>query len=87
MINQSENPVPWALLIQEIDDVREHLASLANQMASDGCIDDEDFAAQVGHAYAHLNRIWNRRNHPADEISEEHWAMFSRFPTDIDPVG
>jgi hypothetical protein len=56
-------------------------------MASDGRIDDEAFAAQIGHAYAHLNRIWHRRNDPGDEISDENWEQFSRFPTDIDPVG
>jgi hypothetical protein len=87
VINQSDNPVAWALLVQEIDDVREHLASLARQMASEGRIDDEDFAVQIGHAYAHLNRIWHRRNNPADEISDEAWERFSRFPTDIEPVG
>jgi hypothetical protein len=87
MINQSDNPVAWALLTQEIDDLREHLASLANQMAATGRIDEEDFAVQIGHAFAHLNRTWHRRNDPADQISDENWAAFSRFPTDIDPVG
>jgi hypothetical protein len=87
VINQFDNPVAWALLVQEIDDVREHLASLARQMASEGRVDDEDFAVQIGHAYAHLNRIWHRRNNLTDEISDETWERFSRFPTDIDPVG
>jgi hypothetical protein len=87
VINQTDNPVAWALLVQEMDDVREHLASLARQMASEGRIDDEDFAVQIGHAYAHLNRIWHRRNNSADEISDETWERLSRFPADIDPVG
>jgi hypothetical protein len=87
MINQSDNPVPWALLLYEIDDVREHLESLAKQMAADARIDDEDFAVQIGHAYAHLNRIWNGRNDEAEEGTDEKRAAFSKFPTDIDPVG
>jgi hypothetical protein len=87
MINQSDNPVPWALLLYEIDEVREHLDSLAKQMAADGRIDDEDFAVQIGHAYAHLNRIWHRRNDEAEEIADDKWDALSKFPTDIDPVG
>lgn len=87
MINRSDNPVAWALLLYEIDEVRDHLDSLARQMDSEGRIDDQDFAAQIGHAYAHLNRIWHRRNDPADEISDENFGAFSRFPSDIDPVG
>jgi hypothetical protein len=32
-----------------------------------------------------LNRAWHSRNQE-ESISEEQWASFSRFPTDIDPV-
>ena len=87
MINQSDNPVPWALLLYEIDEVRQHLDSLAKQMASAGRIDNDDFRVQIGHAYAHLNRIWHRRNEKSEEITGEQWDAFSKFPTDINPVG
>lgn len=87
MINQSDNPVPWALLLYEIDEVREHLDSLAKQIVAAGYIDDRDFEVQIGHAYAHLNRIWHRRNDQSEEITDENWDAFRRFPTDIEPVG
>jgi hypothetical protein len=86
MINSKDNPVAWALLVQEIADAQEHLQSLAEQMSRDGQIEDQDFAVQVGHAYAHLNRAWNARNHAGEDMSEE-WDVFSCFPTDIKPVG
>lgn len=87
MINQSNNPVPWALLLYGLDDVAAHLDSLAKQMAADGRIDDEDFAVRIGHAYAHLNRIWNGRHDAAEEVTDEKRDALSKFPTDIDPVG
>ena len=70
-----------------ISDAQEHLASVVAQMSADGRIDDEDFAVQIGHAYAHTNRVWNARNHEPAEIAEELWDAFSWFPTDIESVG
>jgi len=87
MINQSSNPVLWTLLVQELDDLRGHIESLARQMATDGQIDNEDFEIQVGHAYAHLNRVWNRRNCPQSEISDDEWDAASAFPSDLEPIG
>ena len=31
--------------------------------------------------------ITGTENDPGDEISDENWERFSRFPTDINPVG
>jgi hypothetical protein len=87
MINSTSNPVAWALLVQGIAEAQEHLASLAEQLSRDGMIEVEDFVVQVGHAYAHLNRAWNGRNHTADEMTDAQWDAFSQFPLDIEPVG
>ena len=87
MINQPDNPVPWALLLYEIDELREHLESLSKEMAAAGRIDDENFAVQMGHAYAHLNRIWHRRNDTSENVTDEKWDAYSKFPTDLEPVG
>jgi hypothetical protein len=80
MINQSDHPVAWALLLYALDEVREHVEQLTEQRAAAGSIDERDFAVQVGHLYAHLNRIWNGRNEGAEEGTEEQWATCSRFP-------
>lgn len=87
MINSKDNPVAWALLVQGIADTQGHLASLAEQMSRDGVIEDEDFVVQVGHVYAHLNRAWNARNHTGEEMTDEQWDAFGKFPRDIEPVG
>lgn len=87
MVNAKDNPVAWALLVQGIEDAREHIASLVDQMNRAGTIEEEDFAVQLGHAYAHINRVWNARNHAGEEMTDEEWEIFSRFPHDIKPVG
>jgi hypothetical protein len=86
MINDKENPVEWALLMYDLSDVQEHVKSLLDQMVEDGQCSEEDFAVQVGHLYAHLNRVWNSRRH-IGEIDDAHFLAYSQFPTDIDHVG
>jgi hypothetical protein len=87
MINQTDHPVAWALLLYEIDDLKEHLDTLLKQMAADGQIDDEDYKVHVSHAYAHLNRIWNARNDGSEDKARDRITDFTKFPTDIEPVG
>lgn len=86
MISHTKNPVEWALLVMEIDEFAEHTKDLSEQMANDGKIDIEDYQIQVGHLYAHINRIWNARNH-IGEITDELFEFHSKFPNDIAPVG
>jgi hypothetical protein len=86
MINSTDSYVAWALLVDELDEAREHLQSLINQMATSGAIEDEEFAVELGHVYAHLNRAWHVRSQDG-EISTEQWAKFSAFPKDLEPVG
>jgi len=87
MINELDHPVAWGLLLYEIEDVREHLESLVKQMSDAGRIDEEDFAVDIRHAYAHLNRIWHSRNDGRDAIPDEDLDRYSKLPTDLDPVG
>lgn len=86
MINEKDNPVAWALLLMDLDEAREHLESMVNQMNTDGMIDEADYAVQLGHVFAHLNRDWNARNTDS-EIPESDYEKFSEFPDDLDPVG
>lgn len=86
MIDQKTSPESWALLVQGLDDLREHLESLVNQMSTDGRIDDEDYAVQIAHAYAHLNRAWNSRDSVNWNLDAQ-WESMSRFPEGLDPVG
>jgi hypothetical protein len=85
MINNKDNPVAWALLVTELDEAREHLESLSNEMVKSGVIEDAEFAVHLGHVYAHLNRAWNSRSQP-EEITEEQWTIYSQFPKDLKPV-
>lgn len=86
MIDQNTNPVPWSLLVSGLDDAREHLALLVEEMAAKGSIDEEELRIALGHIYAHLNRAWHSRDH-TEEITQKDWAQISRFPTDVEPVG
>lgn len=86
MINKSENPASWTLLLTELDEAREHLEGLIDKMNGAGAIDDPEFAVDLGHVYAHLNRAWHSRNQD-EQITEEQWPVFSQFPKDINPVG
>ena len=87
MITQSDHPVAWALLLYELDEVREHLEELVNMLARDGSLADADFQVHIGHVYSHINRVWNGRNDGSEERSDERWQRVRQFPTDIEPVG
>jgi hypothetical protein len=86
VIDSKSNPEAWSILVQGLDDLREHLASVVTQMTVDGRIDEEDFAVQIGHAYAHLNRAWNTRNCETWDVDRQ-WDEMTRFPDGLEPVG
>ncbi len=82
MINGKDNPVEWAMMSYNLEEVVEHLQELSNLVIPDASIDEEEFKVYMGHIYAHLNRIWNQRNHIGD-ISDEQLEQYSEFPVDI----
>jgi len=84
MINSQDHYVAWCSLITELDEAGEHLQSLIDSLVRDGRMDDDDFAVQLGHVYAHLNRVWHSRNR--EEVDNEQLPP-SSFPTDLEPVG
>ena len=86
MINETANPVQWAMLLYDLDDAKEHLGELTDQLAKDGKNDEENYAVQLGHVFAHLNRNWNARNLDR-EIHSDEWHEYSKFPSDLNPVG
>ena len=72
----------------ELEDAHSHLDELITCMAAGGAIDESDFAIDLGHIFAHLNRAWNGR---ADDGFAD-WAtakreQASRFPSDLEPIG
>ena len=86
MINLKNNPVEWAGLLYELDDLKEHLEILINEMGENGEIQDESYKVQIGHLYAHLNRAWNSRNSTSDEVEKE-FEKLTEFPQDIKTCG
>lgn len=88
MISEKEHPVAWALIISEMEEACEHLRSLIDEMAKQGLIDEEVFAVDLGHIFAHLNRVWNARSDPESENwTGDVWERNSQFPDDLKPVG
>jgi len=85
MINKKENPVSWALLLMELDEAREHLDTLVDEMNKNGFVEDEEFSLNMEHIYAHLNRVWNSRNYKdKEEYTDEQREEFTKnFPKDL----
>ena len=86
MVSFDKNPVAWVALVTELDDAREHLQNLVDEMVLAKSIDDQDFAVQIGHVFAHLNRSWYIRN-GATLDSDKIWEEASSFHSDIETVG
>ena len=86
MINSKSNPVEWASLLYELEDAKEHLESFANEMGSNGAIDENEYKIQISHVFSHLNRSWNSRNTIGENTEKEREA-YSGFPRDIEPCG
>ena len=86
MVNLEKNPVEWAGILYELDDLKEHLDSLIKQMSDEGKIDETDYEIQIGHLYAHLNRAWNSRSATVDTV-EKNLGKYTEFPKDINTCG
>jgi hypothetical protein len=88
MLSRNEQPVAWAMLLYELADAHEHLGGLLAKMQATGGIEEPEFAVQLGHVFAHLNRAWHGRDDPSlDSISAEQHSERSDYPSDLQPVG
>ena len=85
MINARDNPIEWGLLLQELTEAHEHLGDTLKRLGSDPAYGDPDFAVDMGHIAAHLNRAWARRG-IARELTDEEWEAFRNFPGDLTPI-
>ena len=85
MIKKEQAPVEWAMLMYELDDAREHLKTMMDEMNTDTEYDEESFRVNMGHIFSHLNRAWNNRN-LIGELGYDEWYEASKFPTDLEPT-
>ncbi len=85
MITKEQASVEWAMLMYELDDAREHLERLMDEMNTDPEYDEGNFRVDLGHIFSHLNRAWHRRN-LIGELKGDEWHEASKFPTDLDPT-
>lgn len=85
MINRDTNPVGWSLLLNELEDAHEHLGNLIRDMSSGTEHSEEEYAIDLGHVYAHLNRAWRRRN-VAEDLTDDEWEQARGFPEDLMPI-
>ncbi len=83
--NLSAEPdyLAWANTIQQLEDAREHLGNLIDQMVAEKHICVIDFGIQLGHVYGHLNRTWNGRYIAGGDPDEWFTDENSQFPNDI----
>jgi len=85
MINANQNPVQWTLLVDELNEARQHLETLVSEMMTDTDFGESRFAVDMGHVMAHLNRAWARRNHTR-ELTDAEWETFREYPQDLRPI-
>ncbi|WP_185234714.1 hypothetical protein [Teredinibacter franksiae] len=86
MIDKERNPIEWAQLMYELDDVHEHLGDLITKMNTSNEVRKEEYSIEMAHIYAHINRAWNSRN-TVGEISESERKVHTEFPKDLKPIG
>lgn len=87
MIDAEHDPVGWALMVAHLEEARDHLDSLIASLAQTRSVDEAEFAVDIGHLYAHINRVWNSRRSGLENVSGEQWDAFTEFPSDVRPVG
>jgi len=85
-MDQKSSPVDWARFLCELEDARDHLGNLIEQIAKAGEFEEEDFGIQFGHIYSHLNRAWHSRGY-VGEVTKELWVQNSQYPCDLKPLG
>ena len=82
-MNAKDNPVAWAMLISELEDIQEHTKSLMDDLLKEGALDELEYEIDIAHIYSHLNRAWHRRKFE-DDLTDEEWERASKLPTDSD---
>lgn len=83
MITQTDDSVAWVFLMDQLEEAKEHLTDLTNQMATMGRIDEAEFASCLGQVCAHLNRAWHGRNQTCESTDGQQRAAFMQFPQDL----
>lgn len=86
MVNKNEHYVEWVLLIQNLEDAKEHLENLIMSMIEQPDYEETDFQFDLAHVYNHLNRAWNSR-HDINGIIYDQWDKYNQFPIDLNPTG
>lgn len=85
MINRDDNPVQWALWLEELREAHEHLGELITELDTGRQYDESRLRIDMGHVMAHLNRSWARRNATAD-LTDEEFDSFREYPQDLRPM-
>ena len=86
MIEKAQHPLAFDQLVFHLQEAQEHIGTLVVEMCERPDYGEEEFAIDIGHLYAHINRVWNCRNSEIG-MNEENWEEITCFPTDVRPVG
>lgn len=87
---EDTGPVTRAMIGYNLSDAQEHLGELLQEMLDAPEFGEVEFGIGLAHVYAHLNRAWHQRNAREEEIDDPNnarWEEWSRFPTDLQPLG
>jgi hypothetical protein len=83
--NQTDDSVAWVLLMHQLEEAKEHLPDLTNQMATMRRIDEAEFANSFGQVCARMNRTWHGGNQTCELTDGQQRTAFTQFPRDMSP--
>lgn len=86
MISKKVHFEAWVQLVDELDEAKEHLATLIEDMMTSETFAEDEFRVQIGHIFTHLSRAWNSRNSAKGLVAED-WDVISQLPKDLDQAG
>lgn len=58
--------------MSELEDAKEHLSTLIEDMRQDPEYDDTNLRVDLGHVFSHFNRAWYRRD-VREDLSSVEW--------------
>ncbi len=82
-------PVTRAMIDFNLSDAHEHMGALLQAIHDDPEFGEVEFRLGLAHIYAHLNRAWHQRKADDEDMADPtaHWEEWSKFPTDLEPLG
>jgi tRNA(Ile2) C34 agmatinyltransferase TiaS len=81
------NKLNWEIILSNIQEAKEELEKLENDIASSEKPDEVELELSLKHTYHHLNFAWNIRNLETEKyknLTDTEFKKWSEFPKGFD---